>query len=190
MVHDEKKVYIRSGIPEFRFREDVDSTGDSTFRGKDEEMDDETAESETKDSDSGDSGDESDDKDESDDEEDSDDKDKKNPEELGQGYEKIGKSNSIPSCSSSKMAVFLCLSFSKDHSFFFVLFCSSVYHLPSTCPSCLPYHLSTAYLLTSSFRVSECFFTSSYPYASTLFQSCFPYIISIIHNTLYISSFL
>ena len=93
LVHDDKKVYIRTGIPEFRYREDVDSTGDSTLRGEDEEMDDETAETKTKDSDadSGDSGDESDDKEETDDEEDSDDKDKKNPEELGQGYEKIGK---------------------------------------------------------------------------------------------------
>ena len=92
LVHDDKKVYTRTGIPQFRFREDVDSTGDSTFRREDEEMDDEKEDSETKgsDADSGDSGDESDDKDESDDEEDSDDKDKKNPEELGQGYEKIG----------------------------------------------------------------------------------------------------
>jgi hypothetical protein len=91
LFQEDKKADIRTGIPEHRFHEDVDNGGDSTLRDEDEEMDDSASETKDSDEDSGDSGDISDDdKDETDDEDDSDDKGKKNPEELGQGYEKIG----------------------------------------------------------------------------------------------------
>ncbi|XP_028405115.1 nucleolin-like [Dendronephthya gigantea] len=78
-----KNVFIRTGIPEVRNPEDVDMTGDSTFREEDEEMD--------TDEDSAVS--EDDDDDDDDDQEEVSNKDsdnKKNPEESGQGYEKIG----------------------------------------------------------------------------------------------------
>lgn len=92
MVFDHnKKAYIRTGIPELRRPEDVDTTGDSSLRDENEDMDtdqsSETGVSKTRD------GDEDDDDSGDDDEESGkqeNDKDKKNPEELGQGYEKIG----------------------------------------------------------------------------------------------------
>ena len=91
MVFDNnKKAYIRTGIPELRRPEDVDTTGDSSLRDEDEDMNtDQNSEagvSKTEDAD--------DDDDDSGDDEESGkqekNKDKKNPEELGQGYEKIG----------------------------------------------------------------------------------------------------
>jgi hypothetical protein len=99
MVFDhDKNTYMRTGIPELRHSEDVDTTGDSTFREEDEEMDtdQDSGVSETGDSKDDEGGDKDDDKDEGSDEEDEgddkhDDKDKKNPEELDEGYEKIGK---------------------------------------------------------------------------------------------------
>ena len=90
MVFDHnKKAYIRTGIPEFRRPEDVGTTGDSDFRDEDEDMNtDQNSEAGVSKT-----GDADDDDDSCDDEESGkqeNDKDKKNPEELGQGYEKIG----------------------------------------------------------------------------------------------------
>ena len=81
---------MRTGIPELRRPEDVDSTGDSNFRDENEDMDtDQSSEAGVAKT-----GDVDDDDDDSGDDEENgkleNDKDKKNPEELGQGYEKIG----------------------------------------------------------------------------------------------------
>ena len=74
---------MRTGIPELRHPEDVDMTGDSTFREEDEEMNaDEDSESAVSEDDDDDDREEGSNKNAD---------DKKNPEELGQGYEKIGK---------------------------------------------------------------------------------------------------
>ena len=91
MVFDHnKKAYIRTGIPELRRPEDVHTTGDSSLRDEDEDMNtDQNSEAGVSKT-----GDADDDDDDSGDDEESGkqekDKDKKNPEELGQGYEKIG----------------------------------------------------------------------------------------------------
>ncbi len=104
MFDKDKKAYVRTGIPELHHPEDVDTAEDSNLRDEDEEMD-EDHDSEIEASETRDAEDDSGDDDEESDKDESDNKDEKNPEELGQGYEKIGKWAVF----SSILAMFICL---------------------------------------------------------------------------------
>ena len=88
VINHDKKAFMRTGIPELRHPEDVDTTGDSTLREEDEEMD-EDMDAASELFNTGDREDDSGDDDDNDDDK-SNEKEKKNPEELGEGYEKIG----------------------------------------------------------------------------------------------------